>query len=266
MRFALVDSSRTEAQPGLKGICPACNQPVIAKCGTFRVPHWAHTNTKNCDSWWEPETAWHRNWKNQFPTAWQESILIDQQTGEKHIADVRTGNDLVIEFQHSPIKQHERYARENFYKNMVWVVDGTRLEKDYVRFVRGQTYFQFKDIGIFNVVLPEKCFPATWLESSVPIIFDFQGVEPIEDPLGLRGKLHCLFPVRIGGCARVETLSRKAFIEDAINGRFTTRVTPKIETTAKIKPALKEETIMQQPSNTKPVLKIRFPPSRNRRF
>ena len=41
--------------------------------------------------------------------------------GEKHIADVKTDQDCVIEFQHTYIKPDERRSREEFYKNIVWV-------------------------------------------------------------------------------------------------------------------------------------------------
>ncbi len=50
------------------------------------------------------------------------------------MADVRTDKGLVIEFQHSYINPEERRQRENFYKNMIWIVDGTRLQRDFPRF------------------------------------------------------------------------------------------------------------------------------------
>jgi hypothetical protein len=33
MKFALVDGQRQEAQPRLSGKCPACEHPMIARCG-----------------------------------------------------------------------------------------------------------------------------------------------------------------------------------------------------------------------------------------
>lgn len=135
MRFAIVNTNRAEAEPGLNGLCSGCNQPVIPKCGTKRIPHWAHRSDKNCDRWWEPETAWHRAWKDNCPREWQEKFLPDPKTNEKHIADVCTSTGLIIEFQHSHIEPKERIARENVYQNMVWVVDGRRLKLDYHRFL-----------------------------------------------------------------------------------------------------------------------------------
>ena len=64
--------------------------------------------------------------------------MFDKETGEKHIADVRMVHNLTIEFQHSHIGSLERTSREKFYENMVWVVDGTRLKKDYPRFLKGK--------------------------------------------------------------------------------------------------------------------------------
>ena len=71
---------------------------------------------------------WHRAWKNHFRPEWQEYIHHDQ-SGEKHIADVRTEHGQIIEFQHSHIDPQERAARERFYGNMIWVVDGMRLTR-----------------------------------------------------------------------------------------------------------------------------------------
>lgn len=72
MRFALVDGHRREAEPNLTGECPGCRGLVVAKCGEVRMHHWAHRGLPTCDSWWEPETQWHRAWKDHFPKQWQE--------------------------------------------------------------------------------------------------------------------------------------------------------------------------------------------------
>lgn len=86
MRFALVNNNRTEAQPKLSGLCYCCSKPVMAKCGKQKIWHWAHKSKTDCDNWWEPETEWHRTWKNNYPADWQELFSFDKNTGEKHIA------------------------------------------------------------------------------------------------------------------------------------------------------------------------------------
>src|SRR5271155_5784119 len=99
MRFAIVDGLQREPAPKLPGICKCCGLPVVAKCGQHNLWHWAHRSRVHCDLWWEPETEWHRAWKNHFPEEWQEVVRFDPATGEKHIADVQTSAGLVIEFQ-----------------------------------------------------------------------------------------------------------------------------------------------------------------------
>jgi len=220
MRFALIEGSLVEAKTGLQGLCPGCYQPVVAKCGTQRIHHWSHLNIKTCDNWWEPETEWHRSWKNNFPLNWQENFLPDKVTGEKHIADVRTASGLVIEFQHSHLDPNERTAREKFYQNMVWVMDGARLKRDYPRFQKELNNFRTIRKGIYRVDYPEDCFPSAWLDSSVPVIFDFRGNESIVDPKDRRNDLYCLFPGRIGQHAIVAVLFRRAFIDAAKNGKW----------------------------------------------
>ncbi len=194
MLIALIDGQRVSAAPRLKGLCPGCQQP-----GQQRAWHWAHDSKMECDSWWE-ETAWHRFWKSHFPLEWQEVILFDAQTGEKHIADVRTRHGLVMEFQHSPLDQQELVAREAFYKNMVWIVDASHRKNDYKRFIKGFPQFrQTPSKGVFLVATPEKCFPTNWIHSTKPVFFDFRGIEPSAPPDNGRELLWCILPGRIEG-------------------------------------------------------------------
>jgi competence protein CoiA len=216
LRFALAGGQRVEAYPGGRAMCPLCNGEVIAKCGTHRVAHWAHRGMRDCDPWAEKETDWHRAWKNNFPVECQEFIQHDEQSGEKHIADVRTPYDLVIEFQHSHLDPLERAARERFYRNMVWVVDGTRLQRDYPRFKKGKDSLRRTDIPQhFILAFPDEYFPAMWLDSSVPVIFDFRGTDESRPPDAFRDTVWCLHPGRVGGSAVVVGMSREQFVKEA---------------------------------------------------
>jgi competence protein CoiA len=221
MRLALVDDKRIEAQPNQQGICPNCSQSVIAKCGKQKIWHWAHRKITSCDNWWEPETEWHRNWKNNYPLEWQEIQMIDQETGEKHISDVRTIHNLTIEFQHSSIKPDERISREKFYKNMIWVVDGTRLERDYIRFNKGLSYFRStRKKGFYFVDFPGEVFPKNWLNSEFPVIFDFCGLSTNEQDK-IKNILWCLLPKKDSPETIVMGLIKKDFIQKTRNnGRF----------------------------------------------
>src|SRR6266705_700580 len=135
MKFALINGERREAEPGLTGACPIHGHPMVARCGDLRTWHWAHKGSLSCDPWWENETEWHRNWKGRFPRDWQE-VICQAEQGEKHIADVKTDREWVIEFQHSHIKPEERRLRDLFYKRLIWVVDGTRRKRDAMQFLK----------------------------------------------------------------------------------------------------------------------------------
>jgi competence protein CoiA len=130
MQYALVNDARQQAIKGGKGKCPICSADTIAKCGSRVVHHWAHALRQDCDPWWENETRWHRAWKNLFPAECREIPHI-AGNGEIHLADVKTAAGIVIEFQHSAITDEERLARELFYGNLVWVIDGSGFEHSF---------------------------------------------------------------------------------------------------------------------------------------
>lgn len=205
MKYALVNNQRVEAQKGMKGLCPVCKQPVLAKCGQYKVNHWAHSKSANCDKWWEPETGWHRDWKNLFPEEWQEVIAYNEKTGEKHVADIKTHQGFVIEFQHSHIKPEEQTSREEFYKNMIWIVDSTRLKKDFPRFLKAYYNQDIKYVNhkknVFTLFHPERYLPKNWLNRNVPVFFDFKGTIELLDvgpeESEFRKELWCLFPLKM---------------------------------------------------------------------
>ncbi len=172
MLWADIGNVRSAPAPGLRGLCPVCARTVIARCGAQRVHHWAHIGERVCDRWWEPETQWHRDWKLRFPETWHECILHDA-TGEKHIADVRTPDGVVIEFQHSHLRADERAARERFYRDMIWVVDGTRLQRDLPRFIQGARDLRAIGKGVYVHAFPDELFPKSWLGCQAAVFFDF---------------------------------------------------------------------------------------------
>lgn len=215
MKLALVAGERVDAFAGARGECPLCRGEVIAKCGSHRIWHWAHLGIRDCDSWAEPETEWHRAWKNKFPAEFQEFIQYDEKSGERHIADVRTNYGLVLEFQHSHLNPQERVARERFYGNMLWIVDGTRLKGDYPRFRRGKDGLRPIINGHFLVAFPEECFPKMWLDSSAPVIFDFRGLDQGASSDPYKNTLWCLLPGRAEGNAVVIGMSPEQFVSVA---------------------------------------------------
>lgn len=106
-----------------RGICPQCGSEVIAKCGSQKVWHWAHT-ALDCDHWTEPESLWHKNWKEIVPRENREITI------GAHRADIRLNSGLVIELQNSSISASEIREREDFYDNMIWIFNGTKFTKN----------------------------------------------------------------------------------------------------------------------------------------
>lgn len=176
MKYAIVDGVKAEASKGAKGICQVCASEVIAKCGEIKVHHWAHKNVRKCDPWWENETEWHRNWKNQFPTDVQEVVHISE-TGEKHVADVKTEEGWVVEFQYSAISSEERHSRNEFYKKIIWIVDGTRRKNDLKQFdqILKSSLLLNKHLNIRQIQDPEKCrLLNEWGKTKSLVFFDFR--------------------------------------------------------------------------------------------
>lgn len=213
MRFALHEGQRREAQPKLVAQCPGCGATVIAKCGEIKTWHWAHAGTRTCDPWWENESDWHRAWKNHFPLEWQE-VVHRAPSGELHIADVKTAEGWVLEFQHSHIEPDERRAREQFYEGLVWVVDGARRTRDRARFAkewaRGTSY-----IPNFNkrqILKPAGALFRDWVGSAAHVIFD----------LGDGEHLWWVYPHSSADRAYVQPVSRSQFVrtlaETGLNG------------------------------------------------
>jgi len=156
-----------------KGICPCCGSETIAKCGSYKVHHWAHKSRKHCDPWWENEGEWHRKWKSYFPDNAQEVVFRQNETGERHIADVFI-NQTVIEFQSYSIKEDEARLREVFYGNLIWVIDGCRNEFDKYYFNMSICTPHTTDAYLrkFRWCGRGKIF-AKWSQSTKPVFLDF---------------------------------------------------------------------------------------------
>lgn len=219
MKFALVDGKRQEARPGLSAQCSDCGAETTPKCGKIRVPHWAHRGQRDCDSWWEPETEWHRAWKNHFPENWQERRHTSEN-GEIHRADVKTDRDVVIEFQHSFLDQNERLSRETYYQNMVWVVDGERRKRDRKQFfeaLRGPLRAS-PIVLIYSVTMNESALLRDWAASRVPVYFDF-GTDKTEETLHFDTQaLWRLNPRTRDGSAYLVRVPRREFLRIHLKG------------------------------------------------
>ncbi|NTV36877.1 MAG: hypothetical protein HGA53_07985 [Anaerolineaceae bacterium] len=216
MKFALIDGEKTEATKGAKGVCPSCGSELIAKCGEVKVNHWAHKGSCNCDPWWENETEWHRSWKGIFPVEWQEVVHFDE-SGEKHIADVKTQSGWVLEFQHSFINPEERQSRDSFYQQLVWVVDGTRRKTDKKQFEKllEESVLLKTNIPIIRTHFPDECMLLKEWHNNSLVFFDFGEAKNAEQTL-----LWFLFPKTASYSAYLSPFPRSNFVEIFKNDNF----------------------------------------------
>ncbi len=203
MKFAVNDGNKVTPKPNTNAFCVCCGAEVVAKCGSKNIWHWAHKSKRMCDVWWENETKWHRYWKSVFPIECQE-IVHKTEDGEKHIADVKTTHGCVIEFQHSYIKKAERDSRNNFYKNIVWVVDSQRRLRDKDQFNNAlEMGFKLQNSPLLFEVFTDDSRPVKeWGDSEVPVFFDF----------GEEERIWWLLPFKNDVSSYVVPFSRKEFI------------------------------------------------------
>lgn len=155
MQFG-IDDNNNRSEPlfsGQKASCPLCGGTLVGKCGDIYTWHWQHTNDRECDPWKEHETQWHRKWKAKFPKIQQEVII--ERNGEKHIADVKTKNNTVIEFQNSSISTTTIEIREAFYGKMIWVINAKSFKENFkirsivssaLRNIEEESSYEFENI------------------------------------------------------------------------------------------------------------------------
>lgn len=130
MLFAIHQNEKKEPIPNTQAKCPFCGEKVISKCGEIKVWHWAHANSRSCDSWYEPETYWHKNWKLTFGK--ENSEIKITRNDNWHIADVLTKKNVVIELQNSTIQKSTIRKREEFYgEKMIWLINGKKFKDNF---------------------------------------------------------------------------------------------------------------------------------------
>ena len=147
--------------------CQICNQPMMQRHCVDRIDHFAHysphgnNNIVPCsDHWGYDKTEWHMEWQKRFPVDNMERVL--ELHGKKHIADVLVDN-IVVEFQHSPISLEEFSERNEFYTNLgykvIWVFDlieeyddGRLAQNDYEWYYKwAHAKKLFRNISLENV-------------------------------------------------------------------------------------------------------------------
>lgn len=157
------DSSRSKPTPKAKSTCPCCQSSIIAKCGSYKVWHWAHETLEHCDSWWEPMSEWHLWWQSHVDESKTEIII------GPHIADIQLSDKKVIEIQHSSLPVEVVQERERFYDNMTWIFDG-RDFVDRLTFREKQSKYSGNTYYTFTFKKPRKYIV---LCTKFPLYIDF---------------------------------------------------------------------------------------------
>ena len=110
------------ADPSKVYTCPLCKEELTQRHGTTNEHCFAHKKGSDCDQW-GCMSMWHNEWQKQFPEESQEVVL--RGDNEIHRADISI-NNMVIEFQSSPISAEELQKRICFYTKfglLVFVFD-----------------------------------------------------------------------------------------------------------------------------------------------
>ena len=160
---------------GGRGICPGCGGEMLAKCGEVTAHHWAHVNSKDCDSWGDNRMSpWHVAWQECFPKECQE-VWVGENN--EHRADVK-GQKMILEVQKSSISAEKIREREEFYGDMAWLLCGEDFESRFV--LHGQNASSFKGFIFFNFTW--KSMRTCWLSAHKPIFVHFaKGIGLIEE-------------------------------------------------------------------------------------
>lgn len=147
--------------------------------------------------------------------------MRDDISGEKHIADVQTSSKLVIEFQHSPIDPIEQTSRERFYKNMVWVVDAGRSKRDVYRFLKNKNQLKpFLMEGLFTSGFPDDIFPIKWLNTTIPVVYDFSSASGIDVENDDLSHLWCLLKWPGDSSVLLTRIQKQVFVNFTNNGSW----------------------------------------------
>lgn len=155
-----------------------CDHPEMELCvGAVRHPYFRHKRRSHCYWHGYKETEWHREWKSHFKRV--EVYMGDDENGSANWADAVVGENFVIEFQHSGMKEEERAAREKYYTEkaggMVWIVDAykPRYLKRLEKIELSACHKAPIQAPYHYVLFPEEAFNELWIDRPVGVIFDY---------------------------------------------------------------------------------------------
>ena len=243
--------------------CQICDQPVMQKRGEIRIhhfshysPHGSHANIVPCSDLWSYDMSdWHMDWQKRFSSDDIEKVLKIGK--EKHIADLLIDN-IVVEFQHSPISLEDFNERNSFYFNcgykVIWVFDLIEdMDNGRIRFgdyegcykwayvkkifksldlgdTKATIYFQFNDCdddcGVLERVISLRDEGKQFKTDSRYSLSIKEFVEMVKNnDANLFGRPKPLpNPEKIDGCSTVEELWKNSYSKMLIKNAFNKNV------------------------------------------
>lgn len=180
-------ATRDENGVAPEAFCPCCRKRMRARVGDVRIPHWAHESGERCDEWWEEESEWRNSWMQLLAGSDKvdvENIL--EKNGERHFYDARFAGKQIAIFRRKRLSPEMLAAREQFFGDMFWFVEGTVSE--YERF--SNHLADKKIVAIPNAQRCYMCFArllcsapfyARWSDCSQPVVFDFASASEDDD-------------------------------------------------------------------------------------
>ena len=135
-----------DAERNKKYTCPCCGADLIQKRGRIVQHHFAHKALAECVSYYDNKGAWHRSMQELFP---ERNVEVFNNQYGRHIFDVLTDANRIIEFQNSPISYYEfqdrtdaysSYAKASNAQRPIWVFNYT--ERYFFTYEKGHNRFR----------------------------------------------------------------------------------------------------------------------------
>lgn len=130
---------------------------LIAKKGTHKIHHFCHKNKNECGEIYNKMGEWHNSMQNRIMKKYIEIPIKKKDHNNKlklHIADVKTDENIIIEYQKSIISENIILERDYFYnkyfKKLIWVFYISRNDLNIIeqygdlicfKFNKGSQYF-----------------------------------------------------------------------------------------------------------------------------
>jgi len=157
-----------------KWFCPACQQPVILKLGSLKIPHFAHCKGQSCNYEAEAETPEHLALKRLF-AKWchKESLPVEV---EPYLPSVKQRPDLLLgqlalEIQCSPLSLRRFRQRTQAYHQagyqVIWLCGAKLFSAKQLTELNRQMCYYSRQLGFY-------LWQANWQQETLTLFFHIE--------------------------------------------------------------------------------------------